>query len=104
MAENDNPFGPWLSIQVPRILAADVRKLCEAAMAYDFDLSRSDIRIVERLTEDVTARDLAKDLNVDEDYLHERISHILQKLGAKRRPGLIRVAAMYGLIGQSSDQ
>jgi ATP/maltotriose-dependent transcriptional regulator MalT len=96
-------FGPWISVHVPPEVGDDIHRLCRGAIAMDYGLSVPEVDLLEWITEDLTVEEIMREISVtDKKAMDKRISELYSKLGVKRRPGAIRKAAEYGLIGRKT--
>jgi DNA-binding NarL/FixJ family response regulator len=91
--------GPLRSILIPRALGFDdPRELGRAMVAWQYDLSREDVRLLEHVARGLTDSEIAARMRVaEQNTVKNRLRKLYIKLGVHNRTQAAIVAALYGL-------
>lgn len=97
--------GPLRSILIPEALGFnDPKELSRALLAWRFDLSRQEVRILEHLARGLTDVQIAAQMrSAGLNTVKKSMRNIFSKLGVHNRTQAAIIAAIYGLAGQPSS-
>ena len=89
-------LGGMKAVLIP--MDMDPRKIGEALLAYDHELSREEVRLVRLIVAGLTNDEIAGKLDLAETTaVKHRIQTLYNKLGVSRRTEAVVVATKYGL-------
>jgi|SRR5579871_3334163 len=100
--ESSNVFsliGPLQSILIPASLGFDnPRELGRALVAWKYDLSRMEVRLLELIAEGLTNCEIAERMEVaEESTIKQRLKVVFRKLNVRHRVQAASVAARFGI-------
>jgi DNA-binding NarL/FixJ family response regulator len=92
-------MGPLRRVMLPEALGFEnPRELGRAMLAWKFDLSRTDVRLLELVAEGLTNAEIAERLAVaDENTVKQRLKILFRKLGVHNRVQATNVAVQFGI-------
>src|SRR5258708_9713043 len=91
-----SPYGNLRPIYVPAHLGVDPQEWGRARAAWDYNLVRGDIVLLEYLADGLTNKELASELRVSQDTIKKKLKRINKKTGASNRTQASKIAGDYG--------